>query len=140
MKFFKIKRSVLNNLKRWKVMPRVSWFHIPTDDPARAQKFYKKVFDWKFEKWDGPMDYWMATTGKEEPGIDGGLSKRMPGQMGMTNTITVPSVDKFSKKIIENGGQMIVPKMAILKIGWFAQCMDTENNIFGIIEMDEKAE
>jgi hypothetical protein len=30
--------------------------------------------------------------------------------------------------------------MAILKVGWFAQCMDTENNIFGIIEMDEKAE
>jgi predicted enzyme related to lactoylglutathione lyase len=121
-------------------MPRITHFDIPADDPARAQKFYKKVFDWKFEKWDGPMDYWMATTGTKEPGINGGLSKRMPGQMGMTNTITVPSVDKFSKKVIDNGGQMIVPKMAILKVGWFAQCMDTENNIFGIIEMDEKAE
>ncbi len=121
-------------------MPRITHFDIPADDPKRAQKFYKKVFDWKFEKWDGPMDYWMATTGTEEPGINGGLSQRMPGQMGMTNTITVPSVDKFSKKVIDNGGQMIVPKMAILKVGWFAQCMDTENNIFGIIEMDEKAE
>jgi hypothetical protein len=29
--------------------------------------------------------------------------------------------------------------MAILKIGWFAQCMDTEGNMFGIIEMDKKA-
>ncbi len=121
-------------------MPRISWFDIPADDPERAQKFYKEVFDWKFEKWDGPMDYWMATTGTEEPGIDGGLSKRMPGQMGMTNTITVPSVDEFSKKVIEKGGQLIVPKMPIPKIGWFAQCMDTEGNVFGIIEMDEKAE
>ena len=121
-------------------MPRITHFDIPAADPARAQKFYKKVFGGKFEKWDGPMDYWMATTGTKEPGINGGLSKRMPGQMGMTNTITVPSVDKFSKKVIDNGGQMIVPKMAILKVGWFAQCMDTENNIFGIIEMDEKAE
>jgi len=42
-------------------MPRVSHFDIPVDDPVRAQKFYKKVFDWKFEKWDGPMDYWMRT-------------------------------------------------------------------------------
>ncbi len=25
-------------------------------------------------------------------------------------------------------------------VGWFAQCMDTEGNMFGIIEMDEKAE
>ena len=121
-------------------MSRITHFDIPADDPVRAQKFYKEVFDWKFEKWDGPMDYWMATTGTKEPGINGGLSKRIPGQMGMTNTITVPSVDKFSKKILEKGGQMIVPKMAILKVGWFAQFTDTEGNIFGIIEMDDKAE
>jgi len=38
-------------------MPRVSHFDIPADDPQRAQKFYADVFDWKFEKWDGPMDY-----------------------------------------------------------------------------------
>lgn len=121
-------------------MPRVSHFDIPADDPKRAQKFYKEVFGWKFKKWDGPMDYWMAKTGTKEPGIDGGMSKRMPGQIGITNTINVPSIEKFSKKIMENGGQLIIPKMAIPKVGWFAQCMDTEGNMFGIIEMDEKAE
>ena len=121
-------------------MPRISHFDIPADDPKRAQKFYKEVFGWKFKKWDGPMDYWMAKTGTKEPGIDGGMSKRMPGQIGMTNTINVPSIEKFSKKIMENGGQLIIPKMAISKVGWFAQCMDTEGNMFGIIEMDEKAE
>ena len=121
-------------------MPRVSHFDIPADDPKRAQKFYKEVFGWKFKKWDGPMDYWMAKTGTKEPGIDGGMSKRMPGQIGMTNTINVPSIEKFSKKIMENGGQLIIPKMAIPKVGWFVQCMDTEGNMFGIIEMDEKAE
>jgi len=120
-------------------MPRVLHFDIPADDPQRAQEFYKQVFDWKFEKWDGPMEYWMATTGNEEPGINGGLSKRMPGQMGMTNTIGVPSVDEYSKKITDKGGQLIVPKMPIPKVGWFAQCMDTEGNMFGIIEMDETA-
>ena len=120
-------------------MPRVSHFDIPADDPQRAQEFYKQVFDWKFEKWDGPMEYWMATTGNEEPGINGGLSKRMPGQMGMTNTVDVPSVDEYSKKITDKGGQLIVPKMLIPKVGWFAQCMDTEGNMFGIIEMDETA-
>jgi len=121
-------------------MPRVSHFDIPVDDPKRAQKFYREVFDWKFEKWDGPMDYWMAKTGTEEPGIDGGMSKRIPGQMGMTNTINVSSIEKFSKKIMEKGGQLIIPKIPIPKVGWFAQCMDTEGNMFGILEMDEKAE
>jgi predicted enzyme related to lactoylglutathione lyase len=135
-----MKRSFLNNLTRWEVMPRISHFDIPADDPERAQKFYREVFDWKFEKWDGPMDYWMATTGTEEPGINGGLSKRMSGQIGISNTINVTSLDDYSKKIIEKGGQLIVPKMAIPKIGWFAQCTDTEGNMFGIIEMDEKAQ
>lgn len=120
-------------------MPRVSWFDIPADDPQRAQRFYQDVFDWKFDKWNGPMDYWMAITGTEEPGINGGLSKRMPGQIGITNTITVPSVDEFSKKVSEKGGELIIPKMAIPGIGWFAQCTDTEGNVFGIIEMDKKA-
>lgn len=121
-------------------MPRVSWFDIPADDLQRAQKFYKDVFDWKFDKWDGPMEYYMADTGKEEPGINGGLTKRMPGQMGITNTITVPSVDEFTKKITDNGGQLITQKMPIPGIGWFAQCTDTEGNIFGIIQMDKKAD
>ncbi len=120
-------------------MPRVSWFDIPADDIERAQKFYKDVFDWKFDKWDGPMEYYMADTGKEEPGINGGLAKRMPGQMGITNTITVPSVDDFAKKIVDNGGQLITQKMPIPGIGWFAQCSDTEGNIFGIIQMDKEA-
>ena len=46
----------------------------------------------------------MATTGTKEPGINGGLSKRMSGQMGVINTIDVPSVNEFTKKIIKNGG------------------------------------
>lgn len=28
--------------------------------------------------------------------------------------------------------------MTIPKIGWFAQCTNTEGNMFGMIEMDEK--
>ena len=121
-------------------MPRIIHFDIPADDPARAQKFYQETFGWTFEKWDGPMEYWMAKTGDEkQPGINGGLAKRMPGQIGVTNTIDVNSVDEFAKKIQSKGGKVIMPKMAIPQVGYFAQCMDTEGNIFGIIQMDKNA-
>jgi predicted enzyme related to lactoylglutathione lyase len=63
----------------------------------------------------------------------------MPGQIGITNTIDVSSVDEYSKKVQSMGGQVIVPKMAIPGVGYFANCMDTEGNIFGIIQMDENA-
>ena len=121
-------------------MPRIIHFDIPADDPARAQKFYQDIFGWKFDKWNGPMEYWMAKTGDDkQPGINGGLAKRMPGQTGMTNTIDVPSVDEFAKTIQSKGGKVIVPKMAIPGVGYFAQCLDTEGNIFGIIQMDQNA-
>ena len=121
-------------------MPRIIHFDIPADDPARAQKFYQELFGWKFEKWDGPMEYWIAKTGDEkQPGINGGLAKRMPGQIGVTNTIDVDSVDEFAKKIQSKGGKVIMPKTAIPQVGYFAQCMDTEGNTFGIIQMDKNA-
>ena len=121
-------------------MPRIVHFDIPADDPSRAQKFYNEVFGWTFEKWDGPMDYWLAKTGDDkQPGINGGLARRMPGQIGVTNTIDVNSIEEFAKKISSKGGTIIVPKMAIPKVGYFAQCMDTEGNMFGIIQMDKNA-
>lgn len=121
-------------------MPRIVHFDLPADDPVRAQKFYGEIFGWNFEKWSGPMEYWMIKTGDEKhPGINGGLSKRMAGQNAMTNTIDVPSIDEYAKKIQSNGGQVIAPKMAIQGVGYFASCKDTEGNIFGIIEMNKDA-
>jgi len=121
-------------------MPRIVHFDMPADDPARAQKFYSEIFGWKFDKWNGPMEYWMTITGDDkQPGINGGLSKRMPGQAGITNTIDVSSVDEYSKKIQSKGGKILAPKMPIPTVGYFAQCMDTEGNVFGIIQFDKNA-
>src|SRR5439155_19682712 len=56
------------------MMPRPAHFEIPAENPERAIAFYKDVFGWTFQKWDGPMPYWMITTGPDtEPGINGGL-------------------------------------------------------------------
>lgn len=53
-------------------MTKVIHFEIPADDPERAIKFYKKVFGWKIDKWEGEFDYRLVTGGKEdEPGITG---------------------------------------------------------------------
>ena len=121
-------------------MPRISHFDIPSDDPERAQKFYKDVFGWEFGKWEGPMEYWIVKTGEDnEPGINGGLTRRMPGQIGMTNTITVNAIDEYIKKVQTKGGQVLLPKMPIPGVGHYASCMDTEGNIFGLIQMDNTA-
>ena len=121
-------------------MPRITHFDIPSDNPDRAQKFYQNTFGWKFDKWDGPMEYWMIRTGDDsKPGINGGMARRMPGQIGMTNTIEVPSLDEYTNKIQSNGGQVLIPKMPIPGVGYYATCMDTEGNIFGKIQTEQNA-
>jgi uncharacterized protein len=121
-------------------MPRPIHFDLTVDNPERAMNFYRDIFGWKFEKWNGPMEYWSVTTGDEkEPGINGGLSKREQSAMPNMNTIGVSSVDKFSKMIQDKGGKVLMPKTPIPGIGWFATCQDTEGNIFGIIEEDRAA-
>ena len=122
-------------------MPRVVHFEIYTDDPEAVCRFYQDVFGWKFQKFDGPIEYWLVTTGADkEPGINGGLARPRAGQSpGTLNTIAVMSLDQSMKKIEERGGKTCVPKMAIPGIGWLAYAEDPAGNVFGILEPDTKA-
>lgn len=121
-------------------MLRVVHFEINADDPERAAKFYEEIFGWKIKKWEGPIDYWLVTTGPEgQPGINGGIMKRMNPQASTYNTVDVPSVDEFSKKITEHGGKVVVPKTAVPGVGYMAYCADTEGNVFGIMQEDPTA-
>ncbi len=121
-------------------MPRVVHFDITANDPDKLAEFYKKTFGWTFHKWNGPMDYWLITTGpKGEPGINGGMARRTEGEPTTTNTLDVPSVDDFVTKIEEAGGTITVPKMAIPGVGWMAYFKDPDGNMFGIMENDTSA-
>ncbi len=121
-------------------MTRVVHFEIDAKKPERAIKFYEGVFGWKIEKWKGPVDYWLIVTGKEkEPGIDGGLAKRTEKAPSTVNTIDVPSVDEYVKKVEANGGSIVRPKMAVPGVGWMAYFKDPEGNIWGMMESDPSA-
>jgi len=122
-------------------MPRVTHFEIYTADPEAVQPFYRDVFGWKFEKFEGPFAYWLITTGPDnEPGINGGLTRPREGQSpGTLNTIAVSSFEQTIKKIEQRGGKICVPKMVIPKIGWLAYAEDPAGNVFGIIEPDVEA-
>jgi len=126
-------------------MPRVIHFEIVADNPERAMKFYKEVFGWEFNKWDGPQDYWLVKTGEDsQPGINGGLTPKTnqgSGNTGgrITNSIDVPSIDEFSNKISMEGGKVLSPKMPIPGVGYLAICKDTEGISFGIIQYDRNA-
>jgi len=121
-------------------MPRVVHFEIDAEKPERAIKFYEKVFGWKIEKWKGPVEYWLVSTGNEkELGIDGGLSRRTESEPSTVNTIDVPSIDEYIKKVESNGGTIVRPKQPVLGVGYMAYFKDPEGNISGMMERDESA-
>ena len=120
-------------------MSRVIHFEIPASDPERASAFYKKVFGWKIEKWPGPTEYWMVTTGAEgTPGINGGLM-RNTNVKTTTNTIGVESVDGAVDAVKKAGGKLVMPKTPIPTVGYFAYLEDTEGNMFGVMQPDANA-
>lgn len=120
-------------------MNKVVHFEIPADDTARAVDFYKKVFNWRIDTWEGPVEYHLITAGADdEPGINGAITRRGENQTTV-NTVEVDSVDDYIKKIEEAGGRIVLPKMPVPGVGWMAYFEDTEGNKMGILETDEAA-
>jgi hypothetical protein len=116
-------------------------FEIPADDVEKLRKFYSELFGWKIEKMPGPVEYWgIATVPVNEKGmpqrsgVNGGMMKRQNPEHKPVNYIAVESVDEYVKKIEALGGRVIVPKMEVPGIGWWALALDPEGNQFAILQ------
>ena len=124
-------------------MNNIAYFEIQASDPKSLLAFYKTIFGWNFVKEEYvPIEYYRIET----DGINGGLLKRPapvpPTAMGtnaFTCSIMVDSFDKTADRILANGGQVALPKFAIPGRCWQGYFIDTDNNVFGIFQPDEKA-
>jgi predicted enzyme related to lactoylglutathione lyase len=123
-------------------MNRVVWFEIPFDESERAQKFYKDVFDWQINHFP-EMDYYVSTTADSDPqtmepktpgAINGGLMKKDDTAKHPLVLIEVPSIDEHLKKIEQNGGKTVMPKINAGNLGMYARAEDTEGNVIGLWE------
>ena len=121
-------------------MPRPVHFELPAADPERAARFYTDVFGWTIEKWDGPAEYWLVTTGEEgEPGINGGIMRPQDPEQTTTNTVGVDDLDATVERATAAGATLVAPRMPIPGMGWLAYLTDTEGNAFGVMEPDSNA-
>jgi predicted enzyme related to lactoylglutathione lyase len=135
-------------------LPTIVHFEIPANDIERAKKFYNDLFGWKIEKWPGtdgsqltsaatgqPMEYWLITTtdDKGNKALGGGMMKRQMPEHKVTIYIGVKSIDEYKSKVEKLGGKVLAPKHTVPGMGYFALCLDTENNPFAIWESNESA-
>src|ERR1044071_9217983 len=103
-------------------MSRVMHFEIHASNPQALIDFYSGLFGWKFNKWEGPTDYWLIETGPaDQPGINGGLLPRRGGRppaamqpvSSFICTVVIDSLDESLQRSASLGGMLLVPKMAI---------------------------
>jgi predicted enzyme related to lactoylglutathione lyase len=124
-------------------MNTIGYFEIQSSDTHRDIKFYENVFAWKFIKEAFvPIEYYRIETNS----INGGLLKRpakVPPTESGTNafvcSVQVENFDKTSELILQNGGQVALPKFAIPGRCWQGYFVDLDNNTFGVFEVDENA-
>ena len=115
-------------------MGRVVHFEITADDVARACKFYE-IFDWKITNSGMPgMEYWLAETGKGEPGVDGAIMPRSYNKQPVINTIGVDDLDAMIEKVKAAGGKIAGDKQTIPGVGDFIYVLDTEGNKVGMLQ------
>ena len=115
---------------------RVVHFEIPVDDMQRARTFYIDMFGWDISKWNGPIEYWSAKTGEGAGGINGALLPRGGAVATVVNTVSVENLDAALAKLVQCGGSVESPKIAIPNVGDFAYGKDTEGNVFGLLEVN----
>jgi len=116
-------------------------FEIPADDVEKLKEFYSLLFGWKIEKMPGQIEYYgIYTVPVDEkgmplrPGVNGGLMKKQNPEHKAVNYIQVESADEYMKKIESLGGRIVVPKMEVPGIGWWAMALDPEGNQFAILQ------
>lgn len=128
-------------------MDKVMHFEIPADDVKRAQKFYNKVFGWKINEMP-KMDYTILQTveideknmmPKEVGAINGGMTKRKDPVKVPVITISVEDIAQTMKEIEKAGGKLVQKKMSVGDMGFSAYFKDTEGNVIGLWQYNEKS-
>lgn len=125
-------------------MGRVVHFEIHASHPEQLADFYRTIFDWDIQKWDGPWDYWLIGTGDPaRPGIHGALVQRhgeAPPKGQPVNsfvcTVDVDDVDAVLAKALEQGATLALPKMQIPGVGWLVYVTDPDGNLLGMMQSE----
>ena len=114
-------------------------FEIPAEDIGAAKSFYEKLFGWTIKAAAGEDYFFINTSDEHADALGGGILKRIDPQHGVTVYVTVESVDAAVTKLEELGGEVLVPRAALAKLGWTVLARDPQGNTIGLFEPDTGA-
>jgi uncharacterized protein len=120
----------------------VAWFEIYVTDMLRAKKFYESVLAAQLEKIGDPNDVSIEMlafpSDMESYGASGALVKMEGFSSEGNSTLVYFSCDDCAieeSRVVDSGGQIQKPKVAIGEYGFISLAIDTEGNMFGLHSM-----
>ena len=109
-------------------------FEFYSSDPAASVAFFEEALGWSFNRW-GEFHYWLATTGEEEPGINGAIGPVREGEEPHTiNTVQVADLEGAIAVCENAGGIRTADIMEIPGVGRWVRIREPGGNEFGMIE------
>ena len=113
---------------------RLVHFEIRAADKRRAMAFWRSLFGWRFNDWEGEtLPYSLIDTGGNP---NGGMYETREPARGLVVYFSVDDVEEATHRVEELGGTVVEPKTSIPGVGWFAACRDTEGNDFSVFQPD----
>jgi predicted enzyme related to lactoylglutathione lyase len=120
-------------------MDKVIMFELPVRNIKRASAFYKTVFGWQIDPWDGvygvttvPQDKnWVP---KERGAINGEMYRREKKDDRAVLVVRVDSIARTITKLKKAGGRLVSEKEQYGEWAYYARVKDPAGNIFGLWE------
>ena len=111
----------------------VGWFEIPVSNMDQAKKFYETVFDFEIAitEMNGNVMGWFPMA-SDMIGAGGTLIKGKgyvpSADKGVLIYFTAPDMENNLKRILENGGKILMERTSIGEHGFIAIFIDCEGN------------
>jgi uncharacterized protein len=111
--------------------PVVHW-EFWSEDPSGIAEFYRTVFGWSIRPLPA-LDYQLVEPGGPS-GIGGGIMKPKSGPWPakVTLYIDVDDLDRFSDRIRQAGGKILVDKMDVPGVGQLSLFEDPDGRVLGM--------
>ncbi len=119
----------------------VGWFEIYVQDIDRAIKFYESVFECELQELSAPVpgrELFAFPMEQAQYGASGALVKIDEFPSGGNSTIVYFQCEDCSveeSRVVNSGGRIECPKMAIGEYGFISLIVDTEGNMIGLHSM-----
>ncbi|MFT5118210.1 MAG: putative enzyme related to lactoylglutathione lyase [Kiritimatiellia bacterium] len=117
-----------------------SWNELMSTDVEGAKPFYSEMFNWKIERADAEMPYFMAKVNGQEVS---GLMQTPPEASGMPSMwggyVTVDNVDASAKQAESLGGKVIMEPSDIPNVGRFCVISDPQGAMLSLITYFDKS-